>query len=50
MLLELHQQRGNNSVVVVTHSSELASRFPTRYELVDQQLKESAEDRVGTER
>ena len=38
MLLELHQQQ-ETILVVVTHSSELASRFPKRYELVDQNLR-----------
>lgn len=37
LLLELHQQQ-QTILVVVTHSSELAARFPTRFELIDQQL------------
>ena len=37
LLLELHQQQ-QTILVVVTHNAELAARFPTRYELVDQQL------------
>jgi len=38
LLLDLHRQQ-NTILIVVTHSSELASRFPTRYELVDEQLR-----------
>jgi lipoprotein-releasing system ATP-binding protein len=38
LLLELHQQQ-KTILVVVTHNAELASRFPLRYELVDQQLR-----------
>lgn len=38
MLLDLHQQQ-QTILIVVTHSAELAGRLPTRYELVDQQLK-----------
>ena len=37
LLLELHEQQ-KTILVVVTHSSELAARFPLRYELIDQQL------------
>jgi lipoprotein-releasing system ATP-binding protein len=37
LLLELHQQQ-ETILVVVTHSAELAARFPVRYELSDQQL------------
>jgi len=37
MLLELHKLQ-RTILVVVTHNAELAARFPTRYELVDQQL------------
>lgn len=40
LLLELHKQQ-ETILVVVTHSSELAARFPKRYELVDQQLRPS---------
>jgi predicted ABC-type transport system involved in lysophospholipase L1 biosynthesis ATPase subunit len=39
LLLELHQQQ-ETILVVVTHSSELAARFPVSYELLDQQLKQ----------
>lgn len=39
MLLDLHREQ-QTILVVVTHSGELAARFPTRYELVDQQLRE----------
>jgi lipoprotein-releasing system ATP-binding protein len=38
LLLELHQQQ-KTILVVVTHSAELAARFPLRYELLDQQLQ-----------
>lgn len=38
MLLELHRQQ-QTILIVVTHSSELAARLPTRYELVDQELR-----------
>jgi lipoprotein-releasing system ATP-binding protein len=40
MLLDLHQQQ-QTILVVVTHSAELAARLPTRYELMDQQLRKS---------
>jgi lipoprotein-releasing system ATP-binding protein len=38
LLLDLHQRQGT-TLIVVTHSSDLASRFPMRYEMVDQQLQ-----------
>lgn len=38
LLLELHQQQ-ETILVVVTHSTELAARFPRRYELNDQHLR-----------
>lgn len=38
LLLELHQQQ-ETILIVVTHSAELAARFPQRYELIDQQLR-----------
>ena len=38
LLFELHQQQ-ETILIVVTHNSELAARFPTRYELIDQQLQ-----------
>jgi len=37
LLLELHRQQ-ETILIVVTHSAELAARFPKRYELIDQQL------------
>jgi lipoprotein-releasing system ATP-binding protein len=40
LLLDLHQEQ-QNILVVVTHSAELAARFPKRYELIDQQLRPS---------
>ncbi len=39
LLLELHQQQ-ETILIVVTHNAELASRFPLRYELTDQQLRQ----------
>lgn len=39
LLLELHRQQ-KTILVVVTHSAELAARFPLRYELIDQQLRQ----------
>jgi lipoprotein-releasing system ATP-binding protein len=39
LLLELHHQQ-QTILVVVTHSAELAARFPMRFELVDQQLRQ----------
>lgn len=38
LLLDLHQQQ-KTILVVVTHNVELASRFPLRYELIDQKLQ-----------
>ena len=38
LLLELHQQQ-ETILIVVTHSAELAARFPRRYELIDQRLR-----------
>jgi len=40
LLLDLHQEQ-QTILVVVTHSAELAARFPKRYELIDQQLQPS---------
>jgi lipoprotein-releasing system ATP-binding protein len=37
LLLDLHHEQ-ETILVVVTHNAELAARFPTRYELTDQQL------------
>jgi lipoprotein-releasing system ATP-binding protein len=39
LLLELHQQQ-ETILIVVTHSAELGARFPKRFELVDQQLRQ----------
>jgi lipoprotein-releasing system ATP-binding protein len=39
LLLALHQQQ-QTILVVVTHSAELAARFPLRYELTDQKLRQ----------
>lgn len=41
LLLELHQQQ-DTILVLVTHSLELASRLPTRYELLDQHLRQAS--------
>lgn len=38
LLLELHQQQ-ETILIVVTHNSELAARFPLRYELTDNHLQ-----------
>ena len=38
LLLELHKQQ-ETILVVVTHSAELAARFPQRFELTDQHLR-----------
>ncbi len=38
LLLELHRQQ-ETILLVVTHSAELAARFPTRYELTEGKLK-----------
>lgn len=40
LLLDLHR-RENTILIVVTHSAELASRFPIRFEFVDRQLRRS---------
>jgi lipoprotein-releasing system ATP-binding protein len=40
LLLELHAQQ-ETVLIVVTHSAELAARFPVRYELLDQHLRSS---------
>ncbi len=42
LLFELHE-RQETILVVVTHSPELAARFPTRFDLVGQQLVRSNE-------
>ncbi len=39
MLLELHRQQ-ETILVVVTHNAELAARFPLRYELTDNRLRQ----------
>jgi lipoprotein-releasing system ATP-binding protein len=38
LLLELHRQQ-ETILIVVTHSAELAARFPVRYELAERRLK-----------
>ena len=43
LLLELHRQQ-ETILVVVTHSAELAARFPLRYRLTEQQLKQVTGD------
>lgn len=40
LLLELHA-RQNTILVVVTHSAELAGRFPVRYEMADQGIRQA---------
>ena len=39
LLLDLHK-RQETILVVVTHSSELASRFPIRFEMIEQSIKQ----------
>ena len=39
LLLELQREQ-QTILIVVTHSAELAARFPIRYELVDEQLEQ----------
>ena len=39
LLLDLHRKQ-KTILVVVTHNAELAARFPTRYELIDQELRQ----------
>ena len=38
LLLDLHKQQ-QTILIVVTHSAELASKFPTRFELIERQLE-----------
>src|SRR5262245_33360225 len=38
LLLDLHRER-QTILVVVTHSAELAAKFPLKFELIDRQLK-----------
>jgi lipoprotein-releasing system ATP-binding protein len=38
LLLDLHRQQ-QTILIVVTHSAELAAKFPLRFELIDHQLK-----------
>lgn len=38
LLLDLHREQ-ETILIVVTHSAELASRFPVRFELIDQKLR-----------
>jgi lipoprotein-releasing system ATP-binding protein len=38
LLLELHAQQ-KTILIVVTHSVELAAKFPARFDLVDQRLR-----------
>lgn len=39
LLLDLHRQQ-ETILIVVTHSAELAAKFPLRYELVDRKLRQ----------
>jgi lipoprotein-releasing system ATP-binding protein len=39
LMLDLHEQR-QTILIVVTHSAELAAKFPTRFELIERQLKQ----------
>ncbi|MCI0338289.1 MAG: ABC transporter ATP-binding protein [Acidobacteria bacterium] len=38
LLMDLHKHR-QTILIVVTHSAELAAKFPVRYELIERQLK-----------
>lgn len=38
LLLDMHKQR-RTILIVVTHSAELAAKFPARYELIERKLK-----------
>jgi lipoprotein-releasing system ATP-binding protein len=38
LLLDLHKEQ-QTILIIVTHSPDLAARFPIRYELIDRQLK-----------
>jgi len=40
LLLELHEQQ-KTILVVVTHSADLAARFPIRYEMIEQNIKQA---------
>jgi lipoprotein-releasing system ATP-binding protein len=40
LLLALHQ-RQETILVVVTHNAELGARFPVRYEMIDQELRQA---------
>jgi lipoprotein-releasing system ATP-binding protein len=40
LLLDLHRQQ-QGILIVVTHSAQLAERFPIRFELIDRQLQRS---------
>lgn len=42
LLLELHKQQ-QTILIVVTHSQDLAARFPLQFELIDQQLRRKDE-------
>lgn len=42
LLLELHRQQ-ETILILVTHSAELAARFPLRYELAERKLKSISE-------
>jgi lipoprotein-releasing system ATP-binding protein len=38
LLLDLHRQQ-NTILIVVTHSTQLAEKFPIRFELEDRRLR-----------
>jgi lipoprotein-releasing system ATP-binding protein len=40
LLIELHQ-RQKTILIVVTHSAELAAKFPMRYEMIEQTVKQA---------
>jgi lipoprotein-releasing system ATP-binding protein len=47
LLLELHRQQ-ETILVVVTHSAELAAKFPVQYELLEQKLVRNADRELQT--
>jgi len=46
LLLDLHEQR-QTILIVVTHSAELAAKFPARFELIERRLKQISPPQSG---
>jgi len=46
LLLDLHEQR-QTILIVVTHSAELAAKFPARFELIERGLKQISPPQSG---